>query len=139
MVADNQRPTVTQHVIDPWRLGDLLASSGVGIWSCDLPFDVLHWDAKVKEHFWLPPDADVTIDLFYERLHPDDRERTRTAIDSSIRKRSTYDIEYRTVSSAGQIRWLRAIGGGFYNDSGQPIRFDGVTVDITAQKEQEQQ
>jgi PAS domain S-box-containing protein len=69
----------------------------VGFWFCDLPFDKLIWDNRVKEHFWLPLDADVTIDTFYERLHPDDRDRTRAAIDASIAKRTQYDIEYRTV------------------------------------------
>ncbi|HVL12265.1 MAG TPA: PAS domain-containing protein, partial [Gemmata sp.] len=48
-------------------------ASGVGFWYCDLPFDVLEWDEQVKEHFHLPPDARVTIDTFYDRIHPDDR------------------------------------------------------------------
>ena len=34
----------------------------VGFWFCDLPFDKLIWDNRVKEHFWLPPDAEVTIE-----------------------------------------------------------------------------
>jgi len=109
----------------------------VGIWFCDLPFDVLVWDTRVKEHFWLPPDAVVTIDLFYSRLHPDDRERTRLAIEASIAGKTQYDIQYRTVSDAGEIRWIRAIGRGFYDEAGQPIRFDGVTLDTTALKRSE--
>ena len=106
----------------------------VGIWFCDLPFDVLIWDARVKEHFWLPPDAVVTIDLFYDRLHPADRERTRQAIEASIQQKSQYDIEYRTVGPNGETKWIRAIGRGFYDEQGEPIRFDGVTLDVTALK-----
>ncbi|HTV02777.1 MAG TPA: PAS domain S-box protein, partial [Luteitalea sp.] len=54
---------------------DLAVSSGrVGLWHCDLPFSTLVWNAKVKEHFGLPPDATVTIDTFYEWMHPADRE-----------------------------------------------------------------
>ena len=117
----------------------MLAAVDVGLWYCDLPFDVLEWDATVKHHFWLSPDAVVTIDTFYERLHADDRQRTRDAIEHSIADRSPYDIEYRTVAppsdpAAGQERWVRAIGYTAYDETGQPIRFDGVTVDITAQK-----
>src|SRR5262245_37131112 len=51
--------------------------SGVGFWYCDLPFNELVWDARVKEHFFLPHDARVTIDDFYARVHPDDRAPTR--------------------------------------------------------------
>jgi PAS domain S-box-containing protein len=109
----------------------------VGIWFCDLPFDVLIWDARVKEHFWLSPEAEVTIDTFYARLHPEDRERTQRAIEQSITDKSQYDIEYRTVSDTREEKWIRAIGRGFYNDAGNPIRFDGVTLDITAVKRNE--
>lgn len=65
----------------------VVRGANVGIWFCPLPFDKLIWDDKVKEHFHLPPDTEVSIELFYERLHPDDRERTRQAIDGSISKR----------------------------------------------------
>ena len=89
----------------------------------------------MKEHFHLPPDAEVTIETFYERLHPDDRERTRQAIETSIQKREAYDIEYRTVSPDGtRTTWLQALGRGFYDATGLPQRFDGVTLDITEKK-----
>jgi PAS domain S-box-containing protein len=121
------------------RQADMLGAVDVGAWFCDLPFDVLEWDRTVKEHFWFPPDARVTIDDFYARLHPEDRERTRQAIGHSIATRAPYDIEYRTVApddapDAGAVRWVRAIGYTAYDPAGQPIRFDGITVDVTAQK-----
>ena len=110
---------------------ELVVSSGeVGLWYCDLPFDVLVWNPKVREHFGLPPDGTVTIDTFYDRIHPDDRARTREAIEASITNHTTYDTQYRTIGADGRIRWIRAIGGATY-DSGRPIRFDGVTIDIT--------
>ncbi|MGA2813750.1 MAG: PAS domain S-box protein [Candidatus Acidiferrum sp.] len=109
----------------------------VGFWFCDLPFDKLLWDERVKEHFWLPLDADVTIDTFYERLHPADRERTRQAIDESIANGTPYEIEYRTISPDGQERCIRAIGRAFYHPAGKPVRFDGVTLDITASRRAE--
>src|SRR5689334_85384 len=80
------------------RQNDMLNAVEVGAWYCDLPFDELQWDRKVKEHFWLPPDARVTIDTFYERIHPDDRARTRAAIEQSIANHAPYDIDYRTVA-----------------------------------------
>src|SRR3954470_12230175 len=116
------------------RLRLVTDSTEIGLWYCDLPFDVLVWSDKTKEHFWLPPDAVVTIDTFYERLHPDDRERTRSAIERSLATHSNYDIDYRTVSPDGQVKWIRAIGRGFYDQGGNPIRFDGFTLDTTERK-----
>ena len=110
----------------------VVRGANVGVWYCDLPFDELMWDEKVKEHFHLPPDARVTIETFYERIHPDDRARTRAATEASIANRTPYDIDYRTVSADGsRLKWIRAIGRTFYDEAGQPIRFDGVTVDVT--------
>ena len=89
--------TASQYpkVSAPGRASDdrrdaMLTAVDVGIWYCDLPFDELTWDRKVKEHFWLPPDARVTIGTFYERLHADDRERTRQAIEESIAQQTPY-------------------------------------------------
>ncbi|AMV36083.1 PAS domain S-box protein [Planctomyces sp. SH-PL62] len=109
--------------------------SGVGFWYSDLPFDELDWDPRVKEHFHLPPDARVTIQTFYDRLHPEDREPTRRAIEAAIQTRTPYDVDYRTVDPAtGAVKWIRALGGASYGPDGSPIRFDGVTVDATDRK-----
>ncbi len=114
---------------------DLVAeASRVGFWFCDLPFDKLIWDSKVKEHFFLPSDAEVTIDMFYDCLHPDDRERTRQTIAESNENDIPYNIEYRTVGPDGRQKWIRAIGRTFYDSTGQAIRFDGLTFDISEQK-----
>jgi PAS domain S-box-containing protein len=112
----------------------IVASTEIGVWSCDLPFDVLNWNASCKEHFGLPPDAVVTINTFWERMHPDDVERTRLAIDSAIANRVSYDTEYRTLRADTGYRWIRAIGRAVYATDGTALRFDGVTVDISLQK-----
>jgi PAS domain S-box-containing protein len=117
------------------RLNLILDSSKLGLWYCDLPFDVLNWSEKTKEHFWLPPDATVTIDVFYARIHPEDRERTELSIKESIDNRTGYDIEYRTVEpESGDVKWIRAIGRAFYDEANNPYRFDGITIDITRDK-----
>ena len=121
------------------RLDLVLQATELGVWYCDLPFDKLEWNDKCKEHFGLAPDTEVTIAQFYALLHPDDRESARIAIEQSIEQRSGYDIDYRTVGSDGRVRWIRAIGRGFYDAMGKPIRFDGITVDITERKRAEEE
>lgn len=117
------------------RLDYAVRLSGVGFWNCDLPFDELMWDDRVKEHFFFPSDARITIDDFYARIHPEDREPTRKAMDLSMSNHTAYDTIYRTVDpTSGQVKWIRALGGADYAANGTAIRFDGVTVDVTAQK-----
>jgi signal transduction histidine kinase/ActR/RegA family two-component response regulator len=109
--------------------------SGVGFWYCDLPFSELEWDERVKEHFFFAPAARITIDDFYARIHEADRTATRDAMAAAIRNRTPYDIVYRTVHpTSGAVKWIRALGGTDYASDGTPTHFDGVTVDVSAQK-----
>ena len=117
------------------RLDYAVRLSGIGFWYCDLPFEDLIWDEQVKTHFFLPKDARVTIGMFYERIHPEDRAMTENAINESIVSRIPYDVVYRTVDpETSAVKWIRALGGTAYLPNGSPARFDGVTVDVTAAK-----
>ena len=139
IVDVTQRKQAEEQLRQQRERVDLVAdAAAVGFWFCDLPFDRLQWDHRVKEHFWLPPETDVTIELFYERLHPEDRERTRQTIEASIHSKLPYDIEYRTISPDGREKWIRAIGRTFYDSDMRPKSFDGVTLDITESKRDEE-
>jgi PAS domain S-box-containing protein len=123
------------HALNRARLNYATRLSGVGFWYCDLPFDELEWDERVKEHFFFAPTARITIDDFYARIHEADRNLTRDAIGTSIRNRTPYDIVYRTVQPiSGAVKWIRALGGTDYAPDGTPTYFDGVTVDVSAQR-----
>ncbi len=117
------------------RLDYAVRVSGLGFWYCDLPFDELKWDERVKEQFGLAPDAQVRIETFYDRVHPDDREPVRHAIEVAIRDSVPLDVEYRILNrSTGAVKWIHALGGAAYAPDGTPVRFDGVTVDVTSRK-----
>lgn len=114
-----------------------LDASELGTFHCDMPLGDLNWNQRCKAHFFLPPDAKIDIDLFYSRIHPDDRERTRQAVTACINDDQVFDIEYRVVSPEGDLRWIRATGRAYYNMSNEPVCFDGTTTDITARKQSE--
>src|SRR5580692_2848152 len=123
------------RALDRARLDYATRLSGIGFWYCDLPFDELQWDERVKDHFFFAPTARITIDDFFARIHEEDRAATRDAIDASIHNKTPYDIVCRTVHPAtGELKWIRALGGTDYASDGTPTHFDGVTVDVSAQK-----
>ncbi len=132
IVSRNQNSTLSLTELRT-RFRRSASAINLGIWYCDLPFDNLIWDDVTKDHFWLPKDAHVTIETFYERIHQDDRTMTRLAIEKSISERGPYDIVYRTTNpkNLNQVKYIRAVGWTDYDASGKPIRFDGVTFDIT--------
>jgi len=119
------------------RFDFVATSADIGVWSCDVPLGDLIWNNACKAHFGLAPDAIVTIDTFFDRIHPDDVDATRRAIDDALNQGVPCDIEYRARQQDGSFRWIRAVGRTEYDDQGIARRFEGVTVDITATKRAE--
>ena len=113
------------------RLDLALEGVGLGLWMCDLPLSGLEWSERCKQHFGLPPDAEITIELFYELIHPEDREATEKALVKAIADGSLYDVIYRTIGPDGVTRWIHAIGRCFYDEEGNGIRIDGLTIDVS--------
>jgi signal transduction histidine kinase/DNA-binding response OmpR family regulator len=103
----------------------------LGTFHCPMPLGRIVWNDKCNEHFWLPPQSEISFELFYSLIHPDDRDHTRQAVDAAVFQGKSYDVQYRTVSPTGNVRWIRAKGRAYYDAAGVPSRFDGVTLDIT--------
>ncbi|NJL37175.1 MAG: PAS domain S-box protein [Leptolyngbyaceae cyanobacterium SM1_4_3] len=121
------------------RLAFVLDNTGIGLWLNSLPLNDLNWDNCTREFFFVPPDVEPTVELFWSRLHPDDREPTRLAIEASLRDRTLYQIDHRSVNpDTGEICWIRSAGKAIYAPDGTPIRFDGINYDMTDRKRTEQ-
>ncbi|PRF27305.1 hybrid sensor histidine kinase/response regulator [Burkholderia multivorans] len=124
------------------RLERAVDAAELGTFYCPLPLDRLFWNARCKVHFWLDPDTpddEIDIDTFYRILHADDRASVRAAVDAAVTRGGLFDIEYRTVSARGDVRWLRAKGSAHVGADGRPVRLDGITIDISAQKRLERE
>nr|WP_315397041.1 ATP-binding protein [uncultured Duganella sp.] len=116
------------------RLELAVAAGELGTFYCPMPMGKIFWNDKCKEHFFVPEDAEIDFDVFYSRIHPDDRARTRAAVDASVVDKLGYDVEYRVCAPDGRERWLRAKGRTYYDAAGAPTRFDGITIDISDTK-----
>lgn len=69
-----------------------------------------------------------------ERVHPEDRERYVSSIERGIAERADYEIEYRIVLPEGAVKYLRAVGHPFINESGELVNFVGIVGDVTERK-----
>ena len=121
------------------RLKLATATSGVGMWFWNIVEDRLEWTEQGKAIFGLPPEIELTYDMFFELLHPEDRDRVAELIRQALANKTEYSAEYRTVWSDGSIRWIVARGKGFYDHDGTPFRMMGIIEDITAAKQSEQE
>ncbi|MBD2730319.1 PAS domain S-box protein [Nostoc sp. FACHB-892] len=125
---------------DRWRMA--IASAQLGTWDWNLVTGELKWDTGCKAMFGLPPDAESSGEVFFEGLHPDDRDRLQEIIQEAFNPASggSYDTEYRTIGIQDKVeRWLRAKGQAYFDANGKPIRFIGTVLNITEQKQTEAQ
>ncbi|MEI5668334.1 ATP-binding protein [Bosea sp. CCNWLW174] len=113
----------------------------IGFWDVDPVHDQLIWPARVKAMFGISADVPVTMQDFYDGLHPDDLEATGAAYAAAAdpARRALYDVEYRTIGKEdGVLRWVAAKGRGVF-EGDRCVRLLGTAIDITARKAIEEQ
>jgi PAS domain S-box-containing protein len=123
-----------QNALEQVRLSKEAAE--LGTFDMDIEKGTMHWDERCRTLFGISHHDTVTYSKdFVEGLHPDDRERITKVIDNLFVKsisNGDYDVEYRTVGADdGVVRWVRAKGKVYFNESDQPVRFIGSVLDIT--------
>ena len=110
--------------------------AGLGRWDYDALTGTLDWSTRTREIFAVAPDQPVTLDDFFDKLHPDDRtpigEAFSAALDPS--QRAIYDVEYRVRDAAGNERWIAARGRAVFDTGGTCRRAAGVVADVTERR-----
>jgi PAS domain S-box-containing protein len=81
---------------------------------------------------------EATFEGYLERVHPEDRDRTRTTIEGSFQQLSPFDIEERIVRPDGSVRLLQS-RGNWIVENGRPVRLVGICQDVTERRESERQ
>jgi PAS domain S-box-containing protein len=116
-----------------------LAAQGseLGLWYWDETTSELFWDPKTRAIFGVDPVAEMTLDIFYGALHPDDRLRVQQVWRHQLETGVPYELEYRALRKGGDIRWVTARGQGFYDRRGKPRYMVGVVFDVTERKQEE--
>jgi PAS domain S-box-containing protein len=118
------------------RLEVAASAAGLGIWSREPDRERGEWNAQMFEMIGRPPSLGVPrrIEWLNEVVHPDDRERMRTA---HAELRATEDVtvehEYRIVRPDGEVRWLVS-RARHEKREGASVQF-GIAIDVTERQE----
>ena len=65
-------------------------------------------------------------DLFFQKMHPDDRERVAATWAESIRMRQPFHAEYRDVRPDGSVVWVRDQSLPVRDDEHDPLFWQGI-------------
>ena len=126
------------------RLRLAVENADIGFWDVQEGHGHLTWPPRTKAMFGISADVPVTMDDFYNGLHPDDLPRVAEAYAAAAdpARRALYDVEYRTIGKEdGVIRWLAAKGRGIFDGEGEDARCSrviGTVIDVTERKRTEQ-
>src|SRR4051794_4445224 len=77
--------------------------------------------------------------LFVRALHPDDRDRVLAAHAHTHQTHQPLSIEYRLIAKHGSVVWVRDEGVIVLDDDGAPLYLQGYLLDITPEREAQQQ
>ena len=123
-----------------------VTASQDGLWDAQVvaddpfnPHNPIYYSPRMKDIMGVQhgPETDV-LGVWASLVHPDDRSRIFAALTAHLVRREPYDVEYRIVKPAGDIRWISARGQAQWSHTGQPIRMSGSFCDITERKQAEE-
>jgi PAS domain S-box-containing protein len=116
------------------RLHLALEGGSLGTWYCDFTTGELSWDDATNAILGLPSYAERNEVTFFDRVHPDDRDKLRI-VRNAAEISDRYAEEIRIVQSTGSVRWMLVQAKVFSSESGAPSRLTGISMDITERRE----
>ncbi|QDS93245.1 Autoinducer 2 sensor kinase/phosphatase LuxQ [Roseimaritima multifibrata] len=113
------------------RLSLALQAKGMGVFEWDLESGHLELSAQQRSLFDMAPDESWDLKRFISLVHPNDRSRIRSELDSAIQGKTEYNTQFRIVRRDGTERWLGGHATVDRDPQGHAIRMVGMNWDTT--------
>uniref|UniRef100_UPI00403A4757 hybrid sensor histidine kinase/response regulator n=1 Tax=unclassified Variovorax TaxID=663243 RepID=UPI00403A4757 len=136
-----ERTRALQDSEDFTRLA-LGATGGVGVWSYLVAVDKFYCDAAISELYGLDPAVaanGIPRAGFLANVHPEDMPRLRQTMAGGLRVEGELELEYRICHPDGSVRVVLSRGHTYFDDAGHAVRRTGVGIDMTRQRQLEEQ
>lgn len=125
---------------DRFRMATM--ASGDFIYDWDMPVDLIRWSEPMMSMFGLDMKSSVTdVSWWEERIHIEDREKALSSLQHAlITSGTSYWVEeYRLRQDSGDYRSVLDRAFIVRNEKDEPVRMIGAMIDLTAQREAEQE
>jgi PAS domain S-box-containing protein len=117
------------------RMSLAAEAANLAVWEWD-PSTNEVWTTGTRRALPGPPVPERgTLESFISRLHIDDRDRVRQALEAAINGGEDFACEFRFTLPDGRVRWATARGRFVRTPDSKNMRFRGVSMDVTAQKD----
>ncbi|MBT3240643.1 MAG: PAS domain S-box protein [Chloroflexi bacterium] len=120
------------------KLKEAQRIANLGHWELDLLKDELIWSEQIFHIFGLDPGSfEANLDAFLATIHTEDRVWVSKAFGDSVKNKTPYNIVHRITRPNGEVRIVQEQCETYYDDLGKPVRSLGTVIDITEQKQAE--
>jgi len=123
------------------RLQVAVATARMGTFEIDLATDAVTVNEPGREIYgWA--DARTTFTQVQAHFHPDDKDAVMRQVGAALDPAGpgVFEVEQRIIRTDGEVRWLRVRGRAmFEGDARRPALMVGAYLDVTDQKEAEEQ
>jgi PAS domain S-box-containing protein len=122
----------------------IIQASNDGIWEWYADRGGFHFSHRCWELLGYKDLDDVLTEgedrlkIWRGHIYPQDLALFDTALREHLSGRAPFDIEYRVVTTEGDVHWLRSRGRAFFNDGGEVTMMSGSNIDITDLKRAEE-
>lgn len=118
----------------------LVESVNAIVWRADTRFQPNFVSKEAETILGYPVEEWVREPAFWtEHIHPEDREWVISFCAQSISERRPFDFEYRMIAKEGRVLWFQNFVRVISENDEQPGDLIGVMIDITRQKNAEEQ
>lgn len=124
------------------RLRMASQATQLGTWEYTPTTGRLTWSHECRQLYKVPDDMSVDFEFFREHIYPEDVPVAEAAINEALDPKGdgSYEVVYRIVTYVDkQVRWIKTYGRVYFDSNRVPERFIGTVLDITKEKEEEQQ
>jgi PAS domain S-box-containing protein len=113
-----------------------MQAAQLGTWNLNPADQTALLNDRCKELYGNPADADLHYGGLVQFIHPDDRARVIEAVERALdpSARAIYDVRYRVIGASDRkLRWLHCTGQAYFDPTGNPYRFSGISREITSE------
>ena len=111
----------------------------MGVWSWSPSSGDMFGSEEFYRIFGIDPDkTKLTREVFLQTIHPEDRTRYESEVNTAVAERRNWELDHRIVLPDSSFRDVHAIGRPVFNKSGDVLEFVGTTLDITERKRLEE-
>ena len=111
----------------------------IGTWDLDLRTQECLLSPKMAQLMGYSRDqTTVPGPQWRESVIPEDRDSMVSALAATIEDDAPFDLEFRIALEDGKERWLYSRGGATRDPSGEALRVQGATIDVTERKRTEE-